>query len=478
MGDGPAGVAAVSAAEQAPPVARPPSAGPDLRKQAVRGTAWTTFGYGASYALRFAGTLVLTRLLEKELFGLNTFLMTVTVGIKLFTDVGIGVSIVQHPRGEERTFLDTAWTIQVIRGLAIWLIALVLAWPIATLWEEPRLVTLLPVVALTAVFDGLGSTSLSVLNRRLALGRLALFDLWTQWVGLIGTCVLAAVWPTIWALVLGFVATSALRCVASHLMLPGPRDRLRFDKDVAREIASVGRWILFATAMTFLSNQSDRLLLGKLFGVGALLGVYGVACQAADIPRTVLARFKGQVMFPVISRFVERPREELRAKLLAKRRLLLFALMAGTAGLTLTGDWVVELLFEPKWHDAAWMLPLLAIGIWPRILGLTIDPVLYALGKPKFVAFGNLAKVVYMIVVLPLATWRFGVLGAMVAIALNDLPYYVAVAVGVRRERVSGLRQDLAHTLLLVVVLAALIGARVALGLGVPGVAAWQASTL
>ncbi|MFM6402608.1 oligosaccharide flippase family protein, partial [Planktothrix sp.] len=102
-----------------------------LSKKAIQGTIWTLFGYGGSQVLRFGGNLILTRLLVPELFGLMALVNTFITGLNLFSDVGIRPSIIRSQRGDDPEFLNTAWTIQVFRGLGLWIICLLITVPLA-----------------------------------------------------------------------------------------------------------------------------------------------------------------------------------------------------------------------------------------------------------------------------------------------------------------------------------------------------------
>ena len=92
-----------------------------IKKQAVRGTVWTIVGYGGSQGLRFVGNLILTRLLMPELFGLMALVNTFRIGLSLFSDIGIDPSIIRSQRSSDPDFLNTAWTLQMLRGCWIWL---------------------------------------------------------------------------------------------------------------------------------------------------------------------------------------------------------------------------------------------------------------------------------------------------------------------------------------------------------------------
>ena len=73
---------------------------------------------------------------------------TLLVSLELFSDVGVGQSIVSNSRGEEPEFLNTAWTIKIIRGFVLWIICLIMTVPAAQFYEDERLLWLLPFIAL------------------------------------------------------------------------------------------------------------------------------------------------------------------------------------------------------------------------------------------------------------------------------------------------------------------------------------------
>ena len=148
--------------------------------RAARSTSWTVLGYGASQGIRLASNLILTRLLFPEAFGLMALIQVVIVGLMLFSDVGIAPSIAQSKRGDDPAFLDTAYSIQALRGVALWLAACALSYPVARFYETPELLTYLPLAALSLVIAGLNPTRIETAHRHLQMGRLTLLDLSSQ----------------------------------------------------------------------------------------------------------------------------------------------------------------------------------------------------------------------------------------------------------------------------------------------------------
>src|SRR5690606_1258730 len=103
-----------------------PAEGPSLRRRAMRGTLLSVANVLGQQVLRLIGNVITTRLLFPEAYGLMVYVLIVMQGLQMISDVGIIPSIIQHERGEERAFLDTAWTIQILRGTFIAVLALAL----------------------------------------------------------------------------------------------------------------------------------------------------------------------------------------------------------------------------------------------------------------------------------------------------------------------------------------------------------------
>lgn len=439
-----------------------------LRSQALKGTIWTIIGFGASQVLRLGSNLILARLLLPEFFGLMALVSIFLIGLDLFSDVGLGPSIIQNKRGDDPDFLNTAWTIQVMRGIVLWLCSLLIAWPVSYFYNEPQLLWLIPVVGLTTLIHGFDSTALLTLNRQLAVRKLAIFEL----AGQIITLTVMVVWAwfdrSIWALVVGNLVSGIYQLVWSHRLLPHQPNRLAWDKEAAQKIFTFGKWIFFSTALTFLASQADRLILGKLLSP-TVLGLYGIAYTFADVPRQVIIALSGKVIFPAFSKLANLPRETFRAKILKNRTPILLALAAGLPILVSFGDYVIFILYKKEYYEAAWMLPIIALGIWHTTLYSTMSPALLALGKPIYNTLGYLFTLIGIVTFLLVGYHLMGIKGAVMAVAVGDLPFYAVTMYGLWREKLGCFKQDLWATALFVCLLAALLFVRqFVLKLGLP----------
>lgn len=436
-----------------------------IKKLAIRGALWTILGYGASQILRFANNLVLTRLLVPEMFGLMTLVYVFITGLHLFSDVGLGVSVIQNKRGDEPTFLNTAWTLQVIRAGIIWLVCLLLAYPASQLYNEPRLLVLIPIVGLNTVISGFTSSALFTLNRHLVLKEIALYELAGQLISSIAMISWALINPSIWALVAGGAASTIFQLIWSYYLNYWKLNYFTWDKVIVRELLTFGSWIFLSTATTFFAEQADRMVFGKLLSL-EMLGIYGIALTFADIPRAITSTVSGKVIMPALAKIADLPRPDMRQKLNKARTKIILGLSAGVAALTTFGDWIIESLYDERYLQAAWMLPLLALGLWPRLLSNTNEPALFAIGKPQYTAAANVSRFVFTIGGIFVGYQWLGLPGAVIGVALNDLFYYAVANFGLWREGLSGLRQDLIATFLMLSILVVLVGIRYWLGFG------------
>ena len=177
----------------------------NLFQRALSGSVLTAGSYAVTQGLRLVSNLILTRLLFPEAFGLMALVSVVLVGLAMFSDMGIGPAISQHPKGDDPAFLDTAFTLDVLRGGGLWLLTCALAWPMARLYDAPELLQLLPAAGLTLLIAGFNPTRIDTANRHLLLGRVTALDLAAQVVGIASMIGLALVLQSVWALVIGAI---------------------------------------------------------------------------------------------------------------------------------------------------------------------------------------------------------------------------------------------------------------------------------
>ncbi len=432
--------------------------GEGLRERLVRSSGLTMAAFGGSQVLRIAGNLLLTRLLFPEAFGLMALVQVVLTGLTLLSDSGLHVSILQNRRGDERAFLDTVWTVKVIRGFVLWILACALALPMAAFYDEPLLAQMLPVVGLTAIINGFFPTAVATANRHLRIGRLVGINLGTQAFVILVMALLAWALGTVWALVWGNVLGVLTKCLLYRRFLPDSGNRLHWDGGIARELFHFGKWILLGTSANFLVKNADKLILGAFISAAGL-GIYNIGFMMASITFTVCEALKKRVLVPLYR--MRPPWKDVanRRKAFLVRRLISAGGVAGTVLMSAVGIPLIEILYDDRYALAGPMVVLMGLSLVPQIVTVGATDLMLAAGDSWRAMHLTLARAAAQTALLLLGASWFGVGGAILGPGLAILLTYPLTAYYMRRYRGWDAWGDLAF---------------MAAGMGVIGPICWQ----
>lgn len=393
-----------------------------LKGRVINASVWTLGGHVFDRLSHFAGNLLLTRLLFPEAFGLMAIVNAVVQGINLLSDVGIGASVIQNPKGEERDFLRTAWTLQVARGVLLFAVASAMAWPAAQLYDEPMLTTLIPVAALGSLVFGLHSPAIILWRRRLQMRKVVTLEIIASTLNVLVTVGLAWHWRSVWALAIGGISGTVLKLVVTHASGAAPPMRFHWDREASREIYRFGRWIFLATALGYFTNQGDRLFLGAILSMEEL-GQYAIAALILNaIVQTyqILAR---RVLFPVYVEIGQESGPALRARAKRIRMALMGLMLPPLCAIAVFGEPLIELLYDERYADAGWMLEWLGAGAVFQIVGAS-GPIQLARGESWINLLATGLRGAALLVCM-LIGWRIaGTTGLVAAVAISYVVHY------------------------------------------------------
>jgi O-antigen/teichoic acid export membrane protein len=406
---------------------------------------WTSVVFGANQVLRLVNNVLLARLLAPSLFGLMTIVNAIRVGVELLSDLGINQNIVSSPQGHTKDFYDTAWTLQVMRGVLLGTIAFALSYPLAIFFEQPELATILPVASIMFVFSGLMSTSGGLLQKQINVTRSGLFEFCGLTLTVIAQVTLALITPTIWALVIGAVIGSAISLISSYLLIPGIRHRFFIDKQVALQIIGFGKWIFLSSIIYFLAMNFDRLYFAKQITLTEL-GIFSIARGLTDMFNQFAVRASNMVLFPTVAAW-QISEAEVRSRVLRGRRLLFLAAAIGLAFIVSISDLIVQLLYDDRYLQAGAILPILLIGVWFSILCTINDSIMLGTKRPAYPALSSGSKLLFYILVLPLVFHLYGFLMAVLVLSLGEVVRYVVLWAFSRRQHLGFGRDDLVLSL-------------------------------
>jgi O-antigen/teichoic acid export membrane protein len=442
-----------------------------LKSRAVRGSAWTLLAFGAGQAIRIVSGPLLAYLLTPEDFGTIALVTVFVTAVYAFADVGIEQAVIQNPRGDEPVFLNTAWTLHIIRGALLWLACCALAFPVYWIFRDKGnahyLLMMLPVAGLNPLLQGFNSTRIFSLNRHLQLGRVTLLNLGQQLVCVFVQIGIAYAWPSPWSIIFGSLAGTLFVLIASHTLLPGIRNHFCWDLSVRREILKFGKWIVISTLFTFAAMQIDRPMLDKFLDE-AWLGLYIVAINLVRLPADVITRLTAVSLFPALARAAQQHPDDLRALFGRARSMILAVCVAMSVGVALAGPIFITLFYRPRWHMAGEFVQWATIGAWFLLLQLSADRALLALGKTRPLAISNFMSLIVTVIGAFAGhsiDQRFfghpnGVIGFILGTSAGRVAGHFMIQFAMARCALPIYRQDICYTLL--------VAAACAIGIGLP----------
>ena len=400
-----------------------------LRQRVLHAGSWSLGGHVVSQLIRLCSNLLLTRLLLPEAFGLLGIVIVLMVGFALFSDLGISQNIVRSSRGDDPTFLDTAWTVQVVRGVIIWLLATIAAVALAvaaalgwvkpgTVYADPSLPWVIAVCSLILLISGFASTKVATVRRQMNPRSVVQLELVSQLIALVVMLPIAWWSHSVWALVAGSVVACASSTVLGHIVLPGHSNRFAWDRSALHDLIGFGKWVFLSSILGFLVINGDRLLLSAMVDAETM-GLYTIAFLLISAVQMVLTMTASNVVFPALSE-VARDRPHDLAKTTNKfQRLSDLYLLTACGFLIPTGSVIVSLLYDARYQAAGPILSLLAIGTigWRYQV---IDQCYLAMGKPQLFTVMNLLRLIVLYLGLPIGFHYIQFTGALVAIVASQ----------------------------------------------------------
>lgn len=393
----------------------------NFRQRIVHASVWTIGGHASSQALRLISNLLMTRLLMPEAFGIMAIANTFIIGLALFSDVGLGQSVVRSKRSEEATFTNTVWTMQVARGLLICLVALGLALALGaaahgevfandSVYSRPELPWILALLSLSPAIAGLESTKMALAGRALNVKLITFIEIGSQ----VGALCLMLAWaylaPSIWVLAVGAVAASFIRTLLTHAVLPGAANHFHWDKEAVAEVFGYGKWIFLSSILGFVVLNGDKLILGGLVDASAL-GMFSLASFLVSAIQLVFNKLSSSVAFPTFCEVARTRPQDLRNTYYKLRLPIEIASLFAAGFLFAAGHLVANILYDQRYQQVGILLEILSISLLEVRYGVA-GQCLMAMGHSKAFTILIAIRLPLVVLTLPAAYATYGLQGA------------------------------------------------------------------
>lgn len=415
-----------------------------FRSQLSTASKYLGIRFASNIGLRLVSTIVLTRLLAPEIYGVFAVVLVYMYILEMMSDFGLRSLILTREGEVTDTFLRTCWTISILRGVVILvfsgLLSLVFVMAQNAGWfaeDSAYSAAVLPAAIVClgagALIQGFETPMRFMSERNMAFGRLTAVDLTRNVVTLAVTVALAFYLRSVWALVIGQMVRSVVHVLLSHIFFPGPRLALSFDRESVGVLINRGKWVLGQSTLTVFSQAFDRIFLGFVMS-STTFGFYYTARQLVDLAPQFLQALNNSVILQVFRKLHQSTPQEFRRNYYRYRLILDGAAGLVAGGLITLAPLFVDIIFDDRYAGVAPIMQILSLSI--LIFGLNILQNAYN-AEHRFDVVTKLSVISVVSLAGGLAFSTFvldSVTAALFVVALHRLPEGLVVTVmGQRR---------------------------------------------
>jgi PST family polysaccharide transporter len=383
-----------------------------LKRQVATGIFWVALAQVISRGLAYVTTLILAKLLAPAAFGLVGTAMLAINALALFQDLGFESALI-YRRKDVDVSSDTAFYTVILMSLAITGVTVAASPLIAGFFRQPEVTPILQVLALTVLITSFGRVPLVLLSRDLDFRRRIFPELTSSVVASVVAIVLAfrgfGVWSLVWREMIRAVLVTVLVWFVSPY-----RPRVRFNRGIARDLFNYGKHIMASQSLIFMITNVDNAIVSRYLG-SAALGAYGFAYNTTNQPATQVTSIIGQVMFPAFSKMADGDPAQARAMraryYLVIVRYVTWITTPITVAMILFAPAFINGLYGDKWAAAIVPIQLLALYGFIRSIAANMGSVFRAMGKPQWLTYIAVWRLVTMVVLLIPVAQRWGING-------------------------------------------------------------------
>ena len=356
-----------------------------LLKKIFQGGTWLSIGLVVTNMVGLLKAAVMVRFLKPEDFGLMGIAFVTLRWLEVLSESGFNAALI-HKKGDINSYLDTAWVIQICRGVFLALLLFLFGNKIASLaFSNEQAGGIIQAAGLIVLARSFINPAVIQLKKRLDLKAEFYWRLSGALAGFITGVAAAILLKNVWALVLSVIASQAVVAVVSFWVYPfKPKFKVSYKK--ARELYGYGRSIFLSNLFTFFREWADSLIVVKVCGLTSL-GFYQISRQFTYDPSIQFGMGIRGVMFPAFSML--KNTADITFTYFRSLKYLTAIMLPFSVVVTMYANSLVPLLLGAKWIPA---VPTIICLVWAStgvILNGVNHSCLAGIGKPQYAAIAN-----------------------------------------------------------------------------------------
>ena len=348
----------------------------------------------AQWVERFFGIIsmvILARLLLPDDYGMAALAQVVVLFFQIILSDGTEAYLIRKNSASEEDY-NTAWSVRVLLFLFIGLLLFMTNEWIAELMDEPRLIDVLYVSALSTIITGFRNVGIIKLTKELNYRPLFYIKFLQKLVAFVVTLSIAFIYKNYWALVIGLLAMECANVLLSYIYCAY---RPKFTLQALAEQWSFTKWLFIGNITVFIRNKAITLLIPKYIGAGAL-GMYAMAYQLANMLAELVIL---PILAPTLASYtsVRDDKNQFSDRVTKVLSVVSIILIPSYLGLYILSEEILLLVLGDNWLNISPIFQMLLLFVFLQTYISAFTTILTSIGQVKLLAIVNWVLVIILL---------------------------------------------------------------------------------
>lgn len=385
----------------------------EIKKRIAAGAGWMVFMRLGDRLIGLISMAILARLLLPADFGLVGYAILLLAILEICAELGVENALIQDQKAPRESY-DTAWTMNICKGLLLSALLVIFAAPTAAFFKAPDVEAVIYVLAILPVVRGLENIGTVDFRKDLDFHKDFVFNFATRLSGAAVTIGLAFVLRDHWALVIGMLLRAVLRGIFSYRM-SDYRPRLTLSRFSA--IFGFSKWLMLQNLLHGFNERLPALVISRMTGPQAL-AFFNIGSEIANLASTELAAPIRRALFPGFAK-MNQDRAQLADSFRWALAVIVLIGLPVPVGIAVTAEYLVPLLLGWNWLNTVPIIQILCLHGVIVILGTNSHLVYLAVGKPVITVWLSALRLILLVPCCLYWVAVYGAVGAGFALVLS-----------------------------------------------------------
>lgn len=324
----------------------------------MSGVAWSFSEKLLSMVVQMVVSIIVARQLMPSDFGIMAILTFFTSVALTIVDSGFSQTLIRKHNPTDREY-RAVLGFNIGASLILYILLVVLAYPLATFYDQPIIADIAPVLFLVLPINSLCVVQTVMFTREFRFALLSKIVFLSSLISGVVAVVMAVLGCGIWSLVAQRLLMMGIKAIA-FWWIRRWRTEERFSLQPLREMAPFSLRLLATDLISAIYNNVAQLFIGKIYSAHQL-GFYSQAQKLKDLPVTSSVQAVQGVTYPALSKLADDDAKfsEGYRRILMLSSFLLFPTMLGFVAIA---PEMFMLLLGEKWMPTVPFFEILALS--------------------------------------------------------------------------------------------------------------------